>query len=187
MNRTQTEYIQSDIKWSRIFFLKLVIISLLPFLIAAVCFGFWNTYKLIRRSTHSVFGKSLSTIVIILFFVHPNIVQYMFFNFKCLEVDGDSRVEDDLEVVCWSSVHKFYSLFVAVPSIIVWGLGIPFFAFLLLSRVRKSLDKLESRERLGFLYRGYKKDFYYWEVIIMYRKIALICISVFISSYGVIA
>lgn len=111
----------------------------------------------------------------------------MFYNFKCLTVDGDSRVEDDLEIVCWSSVHKFYSLFVAVPSIIVWGLGIPFFAFILLSRIRKNLDKLESREKLGFLYRGYKKDFFFWEVIIMYRKIALICISVFISSYGVVA
>lgn len=68
---------------------------------------------------------------------------------------------------------------------IVWGLGIPFFGYLLLVKVRKFLDKIETRECLGFLYRGYRKEFYYWEVIIMYRKITLIFISVFVSTYGV--
>ena len=74
----------------------------------------------------------------------------------------------------------------ALPSIIVWGLGIPFFAFTLLTRERETLDKLATKEKFGFLYNGYKKDFYYWEIVIMYRKIAIIFIAVFISSSGVI-
>ena len=126
---------------------------------AMVSFGFWYLYKAVRgvARTGQVAGKAMSTLVIVLFLIHPNIVQYMFFNFKCLDVDGDSRVQDDLEIVCWSTSHKMYSLFVAVPSMIVWGLGIPFFAFLLLMRVRVKLDKIETREKLGFLYRGYRK------------------------------
>jgi hypothetical protein len=40
---------------------------------------------------------------------------------------------------------------------------------------------------LGFLYRGYSTDHFYWEIVIMYRKILLIFISVFISSYGTMA
>ena len=75
----------------------------------------------------------------------------------------------------------------ALPSIIVWGLGIPFFGFILLSGIRHRLDSLESREKLGFLYRGYRKQFYYWEIIIMYRKIVLIFVAVFLNSVGVIA
>ena len=74
-----------------------------------------------------------------------------------------------------------------MPSIVVWGLGIPFFALILLMGIRKNLDSIESREKLGFLYRGYRKEFYYWEAIIMYRKILLIFISVFIVEYGVMA
>lgn len=104
-----------------------------------------------------------------------------------MDVDGEERVEDDLEVVCWNAEHKIFSYFIALPSIIVWGLGIPFFAFTLLTRVRKDLDSIRTREKYGFLYRGYRKDFYYWEIVIMYRKITLIFISVFISSIGVIA
>jgi hypothetical protein len=69
----------------------------------------------------------------------------------------------------------------------VWGLGIPFFALVLLTKLRKNLDVLETREKYGFLYRGYRKEFFFWEIIIMYRKIALIFIAVFISAYGTIA
>lgn len=129
----------------------------------------------------------MSTLVIVLFLAHPNIVQYMFYNFKCMTIDTEQRVTEDLEVVCWDENHKFFSYFVAIPSIIVWGLGIPFFALILLTRIRKNLDSVESREKLGFLYRGYRKEFYYWEAIIMYRKILLIFISVFIGAYGVMA
>jgi hypothetical protein len=71
-------------------------------------------------------------------------------------------------------------LSVALSSIIVWGLGIPFFAFLLLSRHNNKLDSIETREKFGFLYRGYKKDFYYWEIVIMYRKIMMVFIAVII-------
>jgi hypothetical protein len=111
----------------------------------------------------------------------------MFFNFKCTDVDQVNRVQDDLQIVCWDPAHSLFSFFVAFPSIVVWGLGIPLFAFFLLSKVRNSLDKTETRETYGFLYRGYKKQFYYWEIIIMYRKIFLICIAVFVESAGVIA
>ena len=61
------------------------------------------------------------------------------------------------------------------------------FALIILTRLRKDLDNIETREKFGFLYRGYRKDFFFWEIIIMYRKIGLIFIAVFISSYGVIA
>eukprot|EP00347_Sterkiella_histriomuscorum_P017716 403348268 len=181
--------VKQDTSPTRIFYYKLVMLALMPFIVASFAFGFWFVYQCIRgkKRVGKVGGKAMSTLVIVLFLIHPSIVQYMFFNFKCIDVDEDSRVQDDLEIVCWTSAHKLYSLFVAVPSMIVWGLGIPFFAFLLLTKVRLILDKIESRERLGFLYRGYRKQFYFWEIIIMYRKIALIFISVFVSTYGVIA
>ena len=111
----------------------------------------------------------------------------MFYDFKCLDIDGESRVQNDLEVVCWNKQHTAFSYYVALPSIFVWGLGIPFFAWALLTIEKDKLDTIKVREKYGFLYRGYRKDFYYWEILIMYRKILLIFISVFISSFGVLA
>lgn len=73
-----------------------------------------------------------------------------------------------------------------MPAIVVWGLGIPFFAFYLMFRMRKKLDSVEARAQYGFLFRGYKKEFYYWEIVIMYRKLVFIFISVFVVSNGVV-
>jgi uncharacterized protein YcgL (UPF0745 family) len=46
---------------------------------------------------------------------------------------------------------------VALPSLIVWGVGIPMFAFILLMRERNKLNKIDIREKFGFLYNGYKR------------------------------
>lgn len=74
----------------------------------------------------------------------------------------------------------------ALPSIIIWGLGIPAFAFLLLQKEKDRLKRIEVKEKYGFLYNGYQKRFYYWEVVIMYRKIMVIFIAVFIAAFGAI-
>ena len=46
-------------------------------------------------------------------------------------------------------------------------MGIPLFALVLLIRDRKQLDTVPVMEKLGFLFRGYTKPFYYWEIIII--------------------
>lgn len=75
---------------------------------------------------------------------------------------------------------------IAVPSLIIWGFGIPAFAWIILARNKENLDNIETREKYGFLYNGYRKKYYYWESVNMYRKISIIFISVFLRVAGVI-
>ena len=79
-----------------------------------------------------------------------------------------------------------YSLILAVPSLIIWGFGIPLYAWIILAKYKEDLDLIEIREKYGFLYNGYKKNFYFWESVNMYRKIWVIFISVFLKLVGVI-
>jgi len=74
---------------------------------------------------------------------------------------------------------------VALPCLIIWGLGIPAFVLMKMRANRFMLSAIEVKERFGFLYNGYKPHAYYWEVVIMYRKIVLIFISVFLSSVSI--
>eukprot|EP00347_Sterkiella_histriomuscorum_P002765 403366887 len=104
----------------------------------------------------------------------------------CIDIDGESRNKEDLEILCDSDEHSIWKLFIALPSIIVWGLGIPFFALTLIGRLRNQLETVQARAQFGFLYRGYKREYYYWEILIMYRKIVLIFISVFVTNDGII-
>jgi hypothetical protein len=77
--------------------------------------------------------------------------------YRCYNVDGTERVYSDLSIICFKGSHFFWAFFVALPSIIVWGVGIPFFAYALLAREKNKLKTLELREKFGFLYTGYKK------------------------------
>ena len=167
------------------YFLKLGIFALLPVLLGFVSYTFWGVSGCLKKLSFQS-GKAIATLVISLFTVHPNIVQQMFNDFNCDDVDGQSVVYTDMTIQFWKSAHTFWSLFVALPSIVVWGLGIPFFALILMFRERKTLDEIVTKEKFGFLYAGYQNQFFYWEIVIMYRKIAMIFISVFITPYGVI-
>ena len=51
---------------------------------------------------------------------------------------------------------------------------------------KEKLELLEIREKYGFLYNGFKKRYFYWEAINMYRKIIIILVSVFFGIFGVI-
>jgi hypothetical protein len=96
--------------------------------------------------------------------------------FSCYNIDGEFRVHSDLQVICYIGAHIFWSYGVALVCLIVWGAGIPIFAFLLLNAEKTKLLKIDVKERFGFLYNGYKKKLYFWEVIIMYRKVAMVFI-----------
>ena len=48
------------------------------------------------------------------------------------------------------------------------------------------LPLFETKEEFGFLYNGYRQPTYYWEIIIMYRKIFMIFVSIFLISQGTI-
>ena len=46
-----------------------------------------------------------------------------------MDIDGEQRLIEDLEIECWEGSHEKYSNYASIPTIIIWGLGIPFYAF----------------------------------------------------------
>ena len=80
--------------------------------------------------------------------------------------------------MCFEDYHETFAVALALPCLIIWGLGIPAMIYILLSKDRQYLDTDEVKIKFGFLYTGYKRDNYYWEIIIMYRKI--LCLFVFV-------
>lgn len=93
---------------------------------------------------------------------------------------SESRIYENLSIICFKGNYTFFAFGVGIPGIVLWGLGIPFFAFILLTLEKNTLNSIPTREKFGFLYRGYRKDFYYWESVIMIRKIILIFVAVFV-------
>ena len=84
----------------------------------------------------------------------------------------------------------------ALPSISVWVLGIPLIGLLILRKNKRVFDLMGKKEitkaendeifqlksKYGFLFSGYDARAYFWEIIIIYRKILIIASTVFLSS-----
>ena len=66
----------------------------------------------------------------------------------------------------------------------VWVIGIPWLAWTLLREHKARLLNEQVIERYGFLYKGYKQRTYYWESLVMFRKVSMIFIAVFLRSTG---
>lgn len=66
-----------------------------------------------------------------------------------------------------------------MPTLAVWLVLLPYWAFRILKNNQDKLNKAEMKSKYAFLYNGYRNEKYYWEFIIMIRKLVLICVNVF--------
>lgn len=67
----------------RIHFQKLGLISVIPFLVVLASAAVWKVILAISGRPQDFSSRFISTVIILLFLVHPTIVQYMFDNFDC--------------------------------------------------------------------------------------------------------
>lgn len=167
----------------QVYFNKLILMSLIPIVIAVAVLIFWVALGVFKKSFKNFQNDFVSTLVILLFLIHPNLVKTMFGAFSCKEIDpGEFWLTDNLDIRCWDGSHVFYSVSVALPSIIVWGIGIPSTCLYFLWKNHRNLESISVRLRFGFLFNGYKNRSYYWEFVILYRKILIICCAVFLAN-----
>lgn len=66
----------------------------------------------------------------------------------------------------------------------ILGFGIPTYGLQLIVKNREYLNEDWFKEKFAFMYNGYRSNSYYWEFFVMYRKIAVIFIQVFLAQQG---
>lgn len=64
-----------------------------------------------------------------------------------------------------------------------WTVVFPLFCLFSLIRNKYRLDESDMKFRFGFFYIGYNDELFFWEFIIMYRKILTICVSMINDSF----
>ena len=71
--------------------------------------------------------------------------------------------------------------FLALPMFIIYSIGIPLVAFILLCKRRKSLEEWETKRYFLMIYQGLRQERFYWEFVNTLRKI-LILFTIIIFS-----
>lgn len=83
--------------------------ALLPILMVFIAVIIWIPYFIIKRKDENLKGKKMAriiaSIIVLLFLIHPNIVQYMFDAYNCMDIDGNMRVQKDLDVIMTLTAH----------------------------------------------------------------------------------
>ena len=114
--------------------------------------------------------------VIILFLGIPSLIRISIRLMTCKVLhDTDVRVADDMNVRCFSAVHTLFALGLGLPALILYGLLIPTVCFLRLRKLNKQ-DKLwsaDSDHMYIFLYCGFTNKAYYWEFVVLARKVTV--------------
>jgi hypothetical protein len=172
-----------DDAYKNLYFDKLKIIALIPVIFSLAATVFWTVHFAVRRDK-GVFRKEwVATLVVLFFLIHPNILRSNFSYFSCTEIEtGEFWLNENLDIRCFDSKHNSFALVVVLPVLVIWGLLVPLLVLLYLSRRRRDLSEINTKLRFGFLYNGFKQSKFYWEFVIMSRKIVIICIVVFIGN-----
>lgn len=167
------------------YFAKLIILSLIPIVSSLLSILFWGLWSKLKKS-QNIKQKIIGSMIVQLFFFQPTLVKYNFTMFNCTEIGtGHYFMTEDLDIQCWESLHLKYTLFVVLPSIFIWCIGIPACLLVFLYKNRKDLNDISEKLKYGFLYKGFKSEVYYWEFIIFLRKILIISCSVFLQNVSV--
>jgi hypothetical protein len=179
-------YYDASLTSEDMYFIKMIYMALLPFSIIIIAFFIWGIIAMMQQSTKPLKDEFASTVIILLFLIHPNIVRHLFSTFSCMELEpGEFWIRKQYNIQCWKDNHIFYIYRVVLPGILIWGVGIPAICLFILIKNRKNLHQLNFRLNFGFLFNGYLKKHYYWEFFILYRKILIIFCSTFLSSISV--
>ncbi|KNC46250.1 polymorphic outer membrane protein [Thecamonas trahens ATCC 50062] len=92
------------------------------------------------------------------------------------------RLEVDISVECLSRRHRPYFV-AAIVTLVVYGIALPLGAGAVLWRERRVLrSSAFVSVAFGFLYSGYRAQHWYWEFVVVLRKVAGLLIVVFVES-----
>jgi hypothetical protein len=171
---------------SRIF--KLFILLLLPLILIALIFVIFGTMKLIIKMLKPAFKFDLKRYVAIstiwiIFLFHPTMMLESLRMFQWIRLDeGVSKMLIHMEFDWYSPEHLRWVMAIALPMLIVWVIGLPVVALIMLIKFRNSLENELVKKYLLLIYQGLKPKVFYWEFVNTLRKFVVLAIAVFLSS-----
>lgn len=142
------------------------------------------------RSQRNWSRKLILNCIIISFLIQPTFITEFSEILRCREIDKKLYISSSLDCSCENEAYKYWRNYFFIPILCFWIILFPLLCFWKLFKNSKNLDKPQIKLFFGFFYLGYQPEYYFWEILIMYRKIFTIFISVmpenFMQSKGYI-
>ncbi|EAR98357.2 transmembrane protein, putative (macronuclear) [Tetrahymena thermophila SB210] len=129
----------------------------------------------------------ISMLIVFSYIASQNIYQTALQNIFCDEYSGTYYMKSQMDQICYTKEHYFYILFLIGPVLFIVAIVYPSIMFLILYRNRFKLfdQKLKSINlirRYGYLFKGYKKNTWWWEIFKTWYKFLIILLATYYSS-----
>ena len=75
---------------------------MIPIIFAITAFIVWIPISICKKNKFETMKTGfISTIVVALFVIHPNLATNIFASFNCMDVDGEFRLRRDVSELCY--------------------------------------------------------------------------------------
>jgi hypothetical protein len=150
------------------FCIQVIIMGALPIIFGLMAFAIWKLVAIIKPLT---FGatyarNAISTIMVFLFLMYPNISKGVMQLFICKDIDSKYYLESDMNVQCFTLEHAKLLCVVGLPILVVWVIGFPCTVLYLLKRKKTNLDKEDTIIMFGIFYIGLRDEWLHYEIIL---------------------
>lgn len=147
-------------------------------------------------------AKLLVTALVVLGVSYPFLVRMSLGFFACIPLDNPRSPVDpypqyavanalhgywvnDMQQACWSGYHLRWGLFMGIPCVAVFCIGIPVAIVLWLSgHTEASESDPQFKERYGILYRNFRPNRFWFESVLRLVMSAVCAISAFRYTLG---
>lgn len=178
------ECILKQMSQQNVYYTNLAVYVATPGAMMALCLVFWAcaSWKVERAAQ-----KLVATLVLVIFVLHTSLTKALFSIFTCRELlPGQFWLVSNLAIRCWDREHVQGIVTLALPGIAVWVVGLPTVCLLVLIAKKSKLSDVGMKVRFSFLFKGYRSEWYFWEFVILYRKIIVVCTSVFLTTVSIV-
>lgn len=168
-----------DCFYTNAYYISIVAAALAPFAIIVFFSITWGIlliiFKAIRYSAPTLRVTFVNIIPVSLAYAYPCIVRVALSAFLCETIEpGEQWVRANLSVRCWDQRHLKYTLAASLPTLLLWGVGLPAFASLYMVKKR-----LINGEYAVFLWKGFKNQFSLCEMSLVFCKFLIAAVYIF--------
>lgn len=128
-----------------------------------------------RRASAQFWKLTLFTI----FLMWPNVCRVTLAMFACKEVEGTHYVLEDMSLECYTERWYKY-MWPALVMVLLYPIGVPLFFYYQLRSNRSRLTEPDVRIKIGFLYEAYSGKAWFFELMDMANKLALVSLIGFL-------
>jgi hypothetical protein len=122
----------------------------LPLLILAV----WFACNIARPNASAIRERVMAVyfagVVVVLFVAHPTLTTRAMKLFQCIQLADKWHLKEQLEEECWSTSHMVWVSLCGIPMLLVYVVGIPASAFVILYRNRAAIPTAATAKHEAF-------------------------------------